>query len=295
MTKTALALVVSASLTVTACAAISASTPAAAATPKTAALTRPGNARAPAPAPSQADAAASCAAMKATDVYWITLTDSGDTDQKVEGYPDGTSKVTAAFDYNCIPMKTKMSIIWSIDGEQALSDSVTPKPSDKADTYTYSLFKKDNSVLSNGDYSVEFYLGDTLLTTGKVTVGDIGVSDVTTKTKTTTSSSTSEVTVQGTVADSKSKKAISGAVVVVLNEGVDPKAWLKDGKDEDVLAFAKTDSKGQFELNNQVPTNLALPWIVAAKGYKVILQSDFVIDEGSDDPYIMNIGLERSK
>lgn len=283
MTATAVSTLLSASLT------------ASAASPTSAGIARLNGAGASSLASSRQTATTTCKSMKATDVYWVTLTDSGDIDQKVEGYPDGASKVTAAFDYNCIPKKTKMSIIWSIDGEQALSDSTTPKPADKADTYSYSLFKKDDSALSNGDYSVEFYLGDTLLTTGKVTVGDINVSDVTTTTKNTKNTSASEVTVQGTVADSKSKKPISGAIIVVLNEGVDPKVWLKEGKDEDVLAFAKTDSKGQFELNNQVPTNLALPWIVAAKGYKVILQSDFVIDEGSDDPYIMNIGLERSK
>jgi hypothetical protein len=237
-----------------------------------------------------------CTTLKATDVYWATLADSGDIDQKVDGYPDGTTKIVAAFDYNCIPKKTKMSIVWSIDGEQALTDSATPKASDKASTYTYSLFKKDESALSNGDYGVEFYLGDTLLTTGKVTVGDINVKDVTTDTtKTTNSSASAEVNIQGTVVDSKNKKPINGALLIVLNEGVDPKAWLKNGKDEDILAFAKTDGKGQFALNNPVPTSLALPWIIGAKGYKTIMQSNFVIEESTDDPYIMNINLERSK
>lgn len=234
--------------------------------------------------------AAACTTLKAGDVYWVTLDDTGAIDQTVESYPDGTSKVTAAFDYNCIPKKTKLAIIWSIDGEQVLSDSDTPKATDKANTYSYSLYKKDDSALDNGDYAVEFYVGDNLLTTSKVTVGYI----TNTNTTTTTNQNTT-VTVQGTVTDSRSKKAINAAVVVVLKEGIDPEAWLKDGTDDDVLAFAKTDSKGQFELNEQVPTNVALPWIVGAKGYKSIVESEYTIEEGSDYPYIMNITLQKSK
>ncbi|MCL4507805.1 MAG: hypothetical protein M1434_07015 [Chloroflexi bacterium] len=235
--------------------------------------------------------ASACATLKAGDVYWVTLDDSGAIDKAVDSYPDGTSKVTAAFDYNCIPKKTKLAIIWSIDGEQVLSDSDTPKATDKANTYSYSLYKKDDSALENGDYGVEFYVGDTLLATSKVTVGAITSTNVTTTTKT----DQTTVTVQGVVSDSRSKKPINAAVVVVLKEGIDPSAWLKDGTDDDVLAFAKTDSKGQFELNEQVPTNVALPWIVGAKGYKTIVESEYTIEEGSDDPYIMDITLQRSK
>ena len=236
--------------------------------------------------------ASACTTLKAGDVYWVTLDDTGAIDQTVDSYPDGTVKVTAAFDYNCIPKKTKLAIIWSIDGEQVLSDSDTPKATDKANTYSYSLYTKDESPLTNGDYGVEFYLGDTLLTTSKVTVGDITSTNTTT---TTTKTDQTTVTVQGVVSDSRSKKPINAAVVVVLKEGIDPSAWLKDGTDDDVLAFAKTDSKGQFELNEQVPVNVALPWVVGAKGYKTIVESEYTIEEGSDDPYIMDVTLQKTK
>jgi len=137
---------------------------------------------------------------------------------------------------------------------------------------------------------VEFYLGDNILTSGSITVGeDISQTGVTTETQTT------DVAVQGTVVDSKSKKPISGAVVAVLNEGVDAAQWLKDGSDSDVLAYSKTDSKGQFELNERIPVGTALPWLIGAKGYKAILQQDFTIEDGTEDPYVLNIGLERSK
>ncbi len=258
------------------------------AAPRASALT--GVASAPLGMGAQAPAAV-CSTLKAGDVYWVTLDDTGAIDRTVDGYPDGTAKITAAFDYNCIPKKTRLAVIWSIDGEQVLSDSDTPKATDKANTYSYSLYKRDDSALDNGDYAVEFYLGDTLLTTSKVTVGNI----TSTNTTTTTNKTGPAVTVQGAVSDSRSKRAISSAVVVVLKEGIDPEAWLNDGTDDDVLAFARTDSKGQFELNAQVPTNVALPWIVGAKGYRTIVESAYTIEENSDDPYILNITLQKSK
>jgi Carboxypeptidase regulatory-like domain len=235
-------------------------------------------------------AASTCTKMQATDVYWVTLDADGNKDQTVDVYPTESVTVTAAFDYNCIPKKTKLGIVWSINDEQVLTSNETPKVSDKADTYIYSLFTKDGSPLSNGVYGVEFYLGDNILTSGSITVGeDISQTGVTTETQTT------DVAVQGTVVDSKSKKPISGAVVAVLNEGVDAAQWLKDGSDSDVLAYSKTDSKGQFELNERIPVGTALPWLIGAKGYKAILQQDFTIEDGAEDPYVLNIGLERSK
>ncbi|HEY3342161.1 MAG TPA: hypothetical protein VGK81_09095, partial [Anaerolineae bacterium] len=60
-------------------------------------------------------------------------------------------------------------------------------------------------------------------------------------------------------------------------------------------AYSKTDSKGQFELNERIPVGKALPWLVGTKGYKTVLQQDFTIEDGAQDPYVLNVGLERSK
>jgi hypothetical protein len=233
--------------------------------------------------------AAVCKTMEAAEVYWVTLTEDGEIDEKVDSYPEETTKVTAAFDYNCVPKKTKITTVWSIDGEQVLTSDETPKPTEKANTWTESIFMKDESALPNGEYGIEFYIGEDLLASGTVVVGQSK------DTPEPTPEPSAEVTVQGTVVDSRTKKPINGALVVVLNEGVDGKQWLQDGKDEDVFAFAKTDSKGQFELNNKIPVNVEHPWIIGAKGYRLIYQADFKIDEGAEDPYVLNVALERQK
>ncbi len=228
--------------------------------------------------------AAACTEMTAGPVYWVTLTEESEIDQTLELYPSGTPTITAAFDYNCVPKKTKLESVWSLDGEFYVSGSGSPRARTTAGTYTEYLYLKDGSALDDGAYGVEYYVGETLITSGTVTLGDgTSVDGVT------------EVTVQGTVTDARTKKPISGAVLAVLQEGVDPQQWMDSGTDADMLAFAKTDSKGRFELDNSVPVGTALPWLVGAKGYKLLIQTDFVIEEGVEDPYEMNITLERAK
>ncbi len=251
-------------------------------------------------APSQplvyAPPAAVCTKLKAGPVYWMNMDENGDITGTVDFYPSGTPTITAAFDYNCIPNRTKLGVVWSVDGEQVFTSNETPKYNPKPDTYTYMLFKKDASALDDGDYEADFYLGESLLTTGTVTIGNV-VTNSTSLTQTNNETETlTDVAVQGTVVDSRSKKPIDGALVVVLNEGVDAKQWLNNGSDSDVLAYAKTDSTGSFELNERIPVDTALPWLIGAKGYQTIFDQSFKIDSASaTDPYPMTIKLVRSK
>ncbi len=271
---------------------------AAAATPKVNADNLAGSARqVPSQQPLVYAPAAACTKLQAGDVYWMgTDPDTGEVTGTVDMYPSGTPTITAAFDYNCIPSRTKLGVVWSIDGEQVYTSNETPKANAKADTYTYSLFKKDASALDDGEYGVEFYLGQNLLTSGTITVGgEVSPTEVVTDTKGTTDTAT-DVSVQGKVVDKQSKKPINGALIVVLNEGVDAKEWLDSGTDSDVMAYAKTDSTGEFELNERIPVGTALPWLIGAKGYQTIIDQEFAIDpSNAEDPYVMNIGLVRSK
>lgn len=237
--------------------------------------------------PAVAAPAAACSKMTAGDVYWVTLAEDDSVDQTVESYPSETTKIVAAFDYNCIPKKTTLVTVWSIDGESVLTDKSNAKASDKKDTWTSSLYMKDESPLPDGKYGIEYYIGEDLLSSGEVEIGGGG--------DTPTSTETTEVSVEGTVVDAKTKKPINGAMIVVLNEGVDIQQWLKDGTEDDVFSSGKTDSKGQFALENQVPTGTAMPWIIGAKGYKLVYQQDYEIPADSEDPFVLNIALERSK
>ncbi len=221
-----------------------------------------------------------CAAMEAGDVVWVTLNEEGEVEEEVESYPSGTTRITAQFEYNCVPRKTTLVTVWYVDGEAVLTAEDKPKATNQPDVWQAYLYMKDESPLPDAEYGIEFYIGEELLTSGTVVVGGDGPP-------------TNAVTVQGTIVDSKSKKPIKGAVVVVLNEGVSAEDWLDSGTDEDVFASAKTDSKGQFVLDNPIEIGVPHSWLIGAQGYKPIIQEDWALEEDTEDPLVLNIKLVK--
>ncbi|MGQ9903088.1 MAG: carboxypeptidase-like regulatory domain-containing protein [Anaerolineae bacterium] len=223
-----------------------------------------------------------CTAMEAGDVVWVTLNEEGEVEEEVESYPSGTTGITAQFEYNCVPRKTTLVTVWYLDGEAVLTSEDKPKATNQPDTWQAYLYMKDESPLPDGEYGVEFYVGDELLTQGMVTIGGDGLT-------------VNAVTVQGTIVDSRSKKPIKGALVVVLNEGVVAEDWLQDGTDEDIFASAKTDSKGQFVLDSPIEIGVPHSWLIGAQGYRVIIQEDWALEEDTEDPLVLNIKLVKKK
>lgn len=223
--------------------------------------------------------ASRCATMEAGEVIWVALNEDDELEQ-VESYPSETTRITAQFEYNCIPRRTTLVTVWYIDGEAVLTAEDKPKASNQPDAWQASLYTEDESALPDGEYSVEFYIGDQLLTEGAVTVGG---------------STGAAVTVQGTIVDSKSKKPIRGALVVVLAEGVSAKDWLDNGTDDEVFASAKTDSKGQFVLDNPIEIGVPHSWLIGAQGYRLIIEEDWALEEGTEDPLVLNIALVKGK
>jgi hypothetical protein len=143
------------------------------------------------------------------------------------------------------------------------------------------LFTKDDSPLEDGEYGVAFYINKKLIAEGTVIVGGYGPAQ-------------EAVTVQGTVVDSRSGRPIRGAVVVVLNEGVSAEDWLKNGSDDDVFAFAETDSKGEFVLSKPIPVGVPHDFLAGAKGYRLVVEKGWTIEDATEDPLILEIKLVRS-
>lgn len=224
--------------------------------------------------------ASRCAKMEAGDVIWVALNEDDELEE-VESYPSEITRITAQFEYNCIPRRTTLVTVWYIDGEAVLTAEDKPKATNQPDVWQASLYTEDESALPDGEYSVEFYIGDQLLTQGAVTVGG--------------GSTGAAVTVQGTIVDSKSKRPIQGAVVVVLVEGVSAQDWLDNGTDDEVFASAKTDSKGQFVLDNPIEIGVPHSWLIGAKGYRLIIEEDWALEEGTEDPLVLTIALVKGK
>ena len=78
-----------------------------------------------------------------------------------------------------------------------------------------------------------------------------------------------------------------------IREGLSRFAGRELVLNEEVYASAKTDSKGQFVLDNPVEIGVAHSWLIGATGYKPILEEDWVLEEGTEDPLVPNIMLVK--
>jgi hypothetical protein len=228
-------------------------------------------------------AAAKCTTMTASDVVWVTLTDDGEVDEKVDSYPADTSIIVPMFDYNCVPSKTTIVTVFTLDGESIFTDKEALKADTKKGSYAYPLSKKDESPIDPGKWGVQFFNNKTLLTSGTVVLGGDDSDD-----------DNLGVTVQGTVVDKKTKKAIKSAYVFVLNPGVTLKEWVvAEYPDSDVFTSAQTDSKGKYVLESKLERKEKYSILIIAKGYKPVGMDNFTIGDKDPDPLELNATLNK--
>lgn len=227
---------------------------------------------------------AACTDMDPSDVAWVTLTEDFEIDEQVESYPSGTTMITPVFEYACVPKKVTVVTVFSLNGEVVFSDKESLKASNSDGLYGYPLGTTDETPMDDGLWSVEFFNNKKPLTEGEIVVGEGGDGPIEGET----------VTVEGTVKDKKTKKAIKGATILVLNPGVTVDGWVDGGQeDSDVFTAGQTNSKGQFTLEDPLARNEVYSLIVVAKGYKPIATDEFVIEDDVEDPVQLNIVLTK--
>lgn len=79
-------------------------------------------------------------------MIWVTVSEEDQEEvEEVESYPSGTSRITAQFEYNCIPRRTTIVTVWSYEGEAILTAEDRPKADNKPGNFSVSLFTKDDS------------------------------------------------------------------------------------------------------------------------------------------------------
>lgn len=226
---------------------------------------------------------AACTDMEPSDVAWVTLNEDFEIEDQVDSYPSGTSLITPVFEYACVPKKVTVVTVFSLNGEVVYSDKEALKASNSDGLYGYPLGTTDESPMDDGLWGVEFFNNKTPLTEGEVIVGE-GDDPIEGET----------VTVEGTVKDKKTKKAIKGAIVLVLNPGMTVDDWVDGGQeDSDVYTAGQTNSKGQFTLEDPLTRNEVYSLIVVAKGYKPIATDEFVIEDDVEDPVQLDIVLSK--
>ena len=227
-----------------------------------------------------------CTTMKATsDARWLATDEQGEaTDEEITSYPSGTLAIAAVFDYNCLPKGATIVTVFALDGEVVFSNKAAQKPGPRPGSYSYVLSRDSEEPMPDGEWEVGFFNNKTMLTSSTITVGGdaSGVAPI-----------SDSVTAQGTVTDAKTKKPIRDVLVIVLNEGVSAQSFVRNPKDALVFARTSTDARGQFVFETPIERSVGHSWIIAAKGYKPLVEDDLLVGEDADDPLELNITLTK--
>ena len=233
----------------------------------------------------KSQAGGTCPVLK-TDgkVSWLQVQDNEATTTAVDSYPSGATMIVSAFDYTCMPAKTTIITVYyypDSGSDPVFTDKSTPAASATADQFVYPLSRDDNSALGDGLWQVEFYNGKKMIASGEVTIGG-------------TQTTADSVTITGTVIDKRTKKGINGATVVVLKPGITYDQWDTDQyTEDDVYTYADTNSRGVFNLPDQLQRGTVYTLIAGADGYKPVGSDDFQVTNDDPDPLELNITLSK--
>jgi hypothetical protein len=247
-------------------------------------VSQPGAAQAA--TPQVARHAPKCEKIKAGPVTWLTI----DEDEyritgEVESYPADTYYLMAAFEVDCMPPNTVLTVVWTKGSRNVFSRKFTPKPLLGKGRITEFVGVPDQSPLGEGKYGVKFLLDKEVLTQGEVVVG----SENDDKPK------EENVRVVGDVKNARTRTPIAGATIYVAKEGIKVDDFFEnDMPEEDTLIKVTTDSKGKFVFGKSLPRTTTFAWLVIAKGYRP-MGDDMSVQELAEGTNIVHFRLNPSQ
>jgi serine protease Do len=97
------------------------------------------------------------------------------------------------------------------------------------------------------------------------------------------------VAVSGTILSADTGRGIEGALFVVLQPDVTVEEFLEDFLEEQMLAYAETDSDGRFVLRQPIPRGEHLGVLLGAEGYVPQWENDWLYFD-DDDPAEVDLG-----
>lgn len=273
--------------------------------------------------PDMLSAKKSCPKMEVSDpALWFDVDENGDPDLEttVESYPSGVVAIVAGFEYNCVPAKTSVAVIFYApdQGEDQpwYTSEVKLAPTDKPGVLWRGVRFKDRRPIPDGDYRVEFFLGKRLLTAGEVTVGgeeegpelenveeqeEEQEQDEATREREDRQEQEREkeqqrdnkVQIDGRIIDGGTQKPIKGAVFIVLNPGITTAQWADYGyPPSDIMTANRTDPTGRFR-HPGLERGVEYSIVAWALSYAPYYHDGFILSEDAPDPYPMTIELYR--
>jgi hypothetical protein len=245
-----------------------------------------------------------CTKMEAKGrVQWYSVDTESTVDAQalVEEYPYPAVGIAPGFEYSCVPRNTTILSVFShtddisdvLDYHEYATTRIRLLASNQGGTFFETLMAEKpcdecdaQRTLPIGRYLAEFYLNGELLASGETTVGAEQISGGT--------DDADWVTVQGKVRDDKTRKPIKGAIVGILEPGVNLDDWIaQDTPVESIYTTGVADRKGEFVLDDALEREVTYTIITVADGYRSAAWDEFIIKPGDPDPFEITVDLER--
>lgn len=212
---------------------------------------------------------------------WVSEVDANNCPVKtVTSYPSGQKKMGAVFNWSNMTKGDTWSYRWTRDNKEVFSKTLSW---DWASSGTCFYFSLNGDPLVDGNYKLEIYTGTQSVVSGSATTKVGG-----------TVATTSAIQVKGKVVDAVTGKGVAGALVFVLQPGVDPELWLDDGLDSEIFTSTQTDASGNFVLPERLQRNVEYPVLAGSKvlGYRTMIGT---LNYKASDPDPVSITIQLTK
>jgi S1-C subfamily serine protease len=186
-----------------------------------------------------------------------------------EPFAAGTKAIVAAFDYAGMANGMEWSHHWYINGAEVAAegaDDIWDSGPSGADWVRVSA----SGQLPSGHYRLELYAGDELLSSAETDVAGAGVPVET------------GVTIAGWLLDYDTDLPIPGAEIAALKPGVRAQTFLRNPREEMILAYGQADDYGYFVMDAPLERGVTYSFVGVADGYQDIKDDDVYIAEDSD-------------
>lgn len=200
----------------------------------------------------------------------------------VASFPSGVQQISAIFSHSGMTDGQSVAMFWLLNGEVVVEDQFAWDGGPSDDCFAFYVHN-GGEPLPDGTYTLALYTETAQVAEVSTTVGGSG---------SIAPSGEDLVSVDGYILDADTGKGIPNAVIVILNPGVDPDAWLASGTDADVYAYAQADSTGYFVLPVAFQRGVDYPGIAGLEGYQPSTGGLFF---DADDPAQITLTIELTR
>jgi hypothetical protein len=196
-----------------------------------------------------------------------------------DAFASGAPVVYAFFDYSNIPVGTPYAYKWYCDDEEMLARERQWEGSDAASNFWLQVNNSDG--LPDGKWRLELSIDGQTAGQGEFVIAGDAQPTV------------EGVQVTGSIIDADTKRALPGAVFLVLNPGTDVTAFLDNLDDSLIYAQGTADQKGSFSLDRLLERGQTYVVVAGTEKYQPVIEEAFTITQATESPLDLTVRLQK--